>query len=72
MRINGRRSGNGRFKEVADRILPFEALFDEAAMSTADAAKKFGSSRASGFEDFRNRLMEQLVVRSEKILGVIA
>ena len=39
-------------------------------MSTADAAKKFGFSRASGFEDFRDRLMEQLAVGSEKILGV--
>ena len=38
-------------------------------MSTADAAKKFGFSRASGFEDFRDRLMEQLAVGSEKILG---
>jgi ACT domain-containing protein len=55
---------------VADGILPFEALFDEATMSTADAAKKFGFSRASGFEDFRDRLMEQLAVDSEKILGV--
>jgi hypothetical protein len=45
-------------------------LFDEATMSTADTAKKFGFSRASGFEDFRNRLMEQLAVGSEKILGV--
>jgi hypothetical protein len=34
-------------------------------MSTADAVKKFGFSRASGFEDFRNRLMEQLVVIME-------
>jgi hypothetical protein len=50
--------------------MPFEALFDEAAMSTADAAKKFGFSRASGFEDFRDKLMEQLAVGSEKILGV--
>ena len=39
-------------------------------MSTADAAKKFGFSRASGFEDFRDRLVEQLAVGSEKILGV--
>ena len=39
-------------------------------MSTADAAKKFGFSRASRFEDFRDRLMEQLAVGSEKILGV--
>jgi hypothetical protein len=45
---------------VADGILPFEALFDEATMSTADAAEKFGFSRASGFEDFRDRLIEQL------------
>ena len=70
MRTNGRRSGNGRFKEVADCILPFEAVFDEAAMSTADIAKKFGFSRASGFEDFRNRLKEQLDVGSKKILGI--
>jgi hypothetical protein len=33
-------------------------------------AKKFGFSRASGFEDFRDRLMEQLAVGSAKILGV--
>jgi hypothetical protein len=39
-------------------------------MSTADAAKKFGFSRAYGFEDFRDRLMEKLAVGSEKILGV--
>jgi hypothetical protein len=39
-------------------------------MSTVDAAKKFGFSRASGFEDFRDRLMEQLAVGSEKILGL--
>ena len=31
---------------------------------------KFGFSRASGFEDFRDGLMEQLAVGSEKILGV--
>jgi hypothetical protein len=39
-------------------------------MSTADAVKKVGFSRASGFEDFRDRLMEQLAVSREKILGV--
>ena len=39
-------------------------------MSRANAVKKFGFSRASGFEDFRDRLMEQLAVGSEKILGV--
>jgi hypothetical protein len=36
--------------------LPFEALINEAVMSTADATKKFGFSRASGFEDFPDRL----------------
>jgi hypothetical protein len=44
---------------MADSILPFEALFNEAAMSAAYAAKKCGFSRASGFEDFRDRFMEQ-------------
>ena len=39
-------------------------------MSTADAAKKFGFSRASRFEDLRDRLMEQLEAGSKKILGV--
>ena len=55
---------------MVDCILSFEALFNEAAMSTADAAKKFGFSKASEFADFRDRLMEQLAVGSEKILGV--
>jgi hypothetical protein len=61
---------------VADSILPFEALFNEAAMIVAyavkkcDAMKKCGSSRASGFEDFRDRFMEQLAVGSKNILGV--
>ena len=55
---------------MADCILPLEALFSEAVMSMADAAKKFGFSMSSGFEDFRDRLMEQLAVGSEKILGV--
>ena len=48
----------------------FRGAIDEAAMSTADTAKKFGFSRASGFEDLRDGLMEQLAVGSEKILGV--
>ena len=32
--------------------------------------RNLGFSRASRFEDFRDRLMEQLAVSSEKILGV--
>ena len=55
---------------MADSILPFEALFNEAAMSAADAAKKCGFSRASGFEDFRDRFVEQLAVGSRNVLGV--
>ena len=35
-----------------------------------DAAEKCGFSRASGFEDFRDRFMEQLAVGGKNILGV--
>ena len=48
---------------MADSILPFEALFN-------DATKKCGFSRASGFEDFQDRFMEQLVAGNKNILGV--
>ena len=58
-----------RLWEVADSILPVEALFNEAAMSAADVAKKCGFSRASGFEDFRDRFMKQKI-GSKNILGV--
>ena len=54
---------------MADSILPFEALFNEAAMSAAYDGKKCGFSRASGFEDFRDRFVEQLAVGSKNILG---
>ena len=35
-----------------------------------DAAEKCGFSRASGFEDFRDRFMDQLAVGGKNILGV--
>ena len=56
---------------MPDSILPFEALFNKAAMCAAYAAKKCGFSRASEFEDFRGRFMEQLAVSSKNIWGVV-
>jgi hypothetical protein len=55
---------------VAYSILPFEALCKKAAMCAAYAAKKFGFDRVFGFEDLRDRAIEQLAVGGKNIVGV--
>ena len=44
---------------MAYSILPFEALCKKATMCAAYTAKKFGFGRAFGFEDLRDRAIDQ-------------